>query len=299
MKASGSESFGSAKDPDATIPPVAWPSIKLFVDVLAVWVASTALAATGTWPWVVSLVLNAVAGYVLFTISHEATHRALGRSLALNEWLGRAVNFLFAPHISFRFLRYMHMRHHRCTNQDEHDPDYYSSGGPAWLLPIRWATGDFNYLRIYLPLFSSRPRGEQVELIVTWLLMASIVAWSIAAGHFFLVLVLWILPSRITLFLLGWTFDYLPHYGLESSAGNDPIRATRHRAGGEPLLTLLLMYQNYHLLHHLQPRVPFYRYIRAWNRHEDAYLARRPVLVDVWGRPISVDAYLRRKRASA
>jgi len=278
---------------DEEIPQLVWPTLWLFAASLAAWIASTSLGLAGVWPWPLTMLLNGIIGYVIFTVSHEATHHALGTSLALNEWLGRLVNLLFAPHISFRMWRFMHMQHHRYTNQDGRDPDYYSSTGPGWLLPLRWATGDFNYLRIYLPLFRTRPQAERIELIVTWLAIAALLALCLFTGYGFEVLAFWILPCRIALFLLGWTFDYLPHYGLEPPPDGDRFKTTRNRVGAERLLTLLLAYQNYHLLHHLRPKIPFFNYIKAWRRHEEEFLSHEPMLVDVWGRPLSVDEYRR------
>ena len=50
------------------------------------------------------------------------------------------------------------------------------------------------------------------------------------------------------------------------------------RVGGEGWLTPLFVYQNYHLVHHLHPSVPFYRYVRAWRRNEQAYLDRNAAI---------------------
>ena len=36
----------------------------------------------------------------------------------------------------------------------------------------------------------------------------------------------------------------------------------------------LMLSQNYHLVHHLHPSIPFYRYVATWRRNEEAYLER-------------------------
>jgi fatty acid desaturase len=41
----------------------------------------------------------------------------------------------------------------------------------------------------------------------------------------------------------------------------------------------LLAYQNYHLMHHLYPTIPFYRYRKAWLARLDQHLARKPAIV--------------------
>ena len=62
--------------------------------------------------------------------------------------------------------------------------------------------------------------------------------------------------------VLGWWFDWLPHHGLEDTQSENRYRATRNRVGLEWLFTPLMLSQNYHLVHHLHPSVPFYRYLR-------------------------------------
>ncbi|WP_139361018.1 2Fe-2S iron-sulfur cluster-binding protein, partial [Mycobacterium sp. D16R24] len=71
----------------------------------------------------------------------------------------------------------------------------------------------------------------------------------------------------------------------------DKYRATRIRVGGEKLLTPLFLYQNYHLVHHLHPSVPFYRYIRAWRRNEQAYLDRNAAISTWFGRSMTASEY--------
>ena len=50
----------------------------------------------------------------------------------------------------------------------------------------------------------------------------------------------------------------------------DRYRATNVLSS--PILTLLFLCQNYHLIRHLYPGVPFYRYMRIWRAQKDALL---------------------------
>ena len=83
--------------------------------------------------------------------------------------------------------------------------------------------------------------------------------------------------------VLAWWFDWLPHHGLEDTQRENRYRATRNRVGMEWLFTPLLLSQNYHLVHHLHPSVPFYRYIATWKRNEEAYLERDAAIGTVFG----------------
>jgi fatty acid desaturase len=241
------------------------------------------------------VLLNAVASFLLFTVSHDAAHNAVSSHGTVTSWLGRLSTILFAPHAGFRTWRFIHMQHHRFTNHDDgSDPDHYTHSGPRWQLPLRFATVDLHYMRFYLPKLGSRPRGEKVELLATWAFVLAVLAACIATGNGLWFLVLYLLPLRMAVVFLAWSFDYLPHHGLEDhTQATDKFKATRNRVGRERLLSPLLLNQNYHLVHHLHPVIPFYRYLQVWRRSEDAYLAHDPALSDVRGRPITADEYRR------
>ena len=65
---------------------------------------------------------------------------------------------------------------------------------------------------------------------------------------------------------------------------DNPWQATNNRIGMEWLLTPVLLYQNYHLVHHLYPLAPFYRYIRLWKMAEEYHLSHQPLLMTPLGK---------------
>lgn len=288
-------------DPAERVPAIALPTLGILAGGLALWLASTALAVTGTWPLWASVLPNAVASFVLFTVSHDAAHNAVSTSTTATTWIGRLATAMFAPHAGFRTWRYIHMQHHRFTNdEDGRDPDAWTHTGPRWQLPLRWLTVDLQYMAFYLPKLRTRPRAERRELFATWVvLLGGMVALAVA-GFAAEVLVLYLLPVRIAVGVLAWSFDYLPHHGLEQHGATGPgrFKATRNRVGAERVLSPLMLNQNYHLVHHLHPIIPFYKYLQVWRRSEDAYLANDPSLSDVRGRPLTPEEY-RRLRAMA
>lgn len=281
-------------DPAEPVPPVAWPTVGLLVGAIALYAGSTACALGDVWPWWISTLLNAVAAYLLFTVAHDAAHHAASSGDRLNLWIGRIAMPFFAPQASFRVFRYIHMQHHRFTNHDDgRDPDHYTMEGPAWQRPLRWLTLDLSYLAFYLPQIRRRPRREVAEMVVQVSLVVALTVWALATGHGWDIVLLYYLPQRLAVLYLAWAFDYLPHHGLHATPSEDRMRTTRNRIGAERLLTPLLMYQNYHLVHHLHPLVPFYRYIAVWRRGERAYLDGDPALSSPRGRPITADEYRR------
>ncbi len=127
-----------------------------------------------------------------------------------------------------------------------------------------------------------------------WALVAAGSAAIIAAGYGWELLLLWLVPARIAIAFLAWSFDWLPHHGLEEhKPETNRFRATRNRIGMEKILSPIMLNQNYHLVHHLHPRIPFHRYVAVWRRNEEEYLARGPELTDARGRPLTVEEYRR------
>jgi fatty acid desaturase len=280
-------------DPAETRARLALPTFALFVGALAVWGSSTALAITGAWPWPLSTLVNAAAVFALFTVLHDASHGSLSTVRAENVWIGRISGFLLSPAIGFRAFRYIHMQHHRFTNHDDgQDPDHYAMRGPAWQRPLRWATVDVAYARFYIPRLAKRPRPERRETFVTFLVGCAVIASLVISGNFLLLgLACWLIPARLANLVLGWSFDYLPHHGLKDSPTDNRYKTTRNRVGLERLLSPLMLYQNYHLVHHLHPVIPFYRYIAVWRRNEDDYLSHDPHLCTISGRPLTAAEY--------
>jgi len=287
-------------DPQEPRPRVAWPTVALLAFAVGLWAGSSALWLTGQWPWWISTLLNALAAYLLFTVAHEAAHHAAAERGGINLWIGRLAMPLFSAHSSFPVFRFVHMQHHRFTNHDDgRDPDHYTMAGPPWQRLLRWLTIDLRYIVFYLPHRGRRPVAELREQAVAMGAFLAVVVASILTGNLVALLVLLVVPARIAVVYLAWAFDYLPHKGLRLTPSEDRFKTTRNRVGLEWLITPLLLYQNYHLVHHLHPVIPFYRYLAVWRRGEDRYLDGDPELSTVRGRPVTPDEYRRMRELAA
>lgn len=279
-------------NPEEPVPTVALPTLGLLVVGLTLWIGSTALYVGDSIAWWVTIPVNAIAGYLLFTVAHDAGHHSASNIKWLNDLMGRVSTPIFATHAAFPIWRFIHMQHHRFTNHDDgSDPDAYTMRGPAWQKPLRWLTIDYHYVVYFLPKLRSRKPREQVEAIFFIVLAIAIPVALIATGNLVTWLVVFFLPSRLAILFLAWAFDYLPHSGLHHKPGEDKLKTTRNRVGAERALSPILLYQNYHLVHHLHPVVPFYRYIAVWRRNEEKYLEGEPALSTVGGRDITPDEY--------
>ena len=115
------------------------------------------------------------------------------------------------------------------------------------------------------------------------LLFAAVVLAVISAnGWLNYYLLLFLIPGRITAIFLAITFDFLPHYPHQAQAKDAPFQCTSNRVGMEWLLTPVLLSQNYHLVHHLYPTVPFYRIVKIWHARKHYHESKNPATVDAF-----------------
>ncbi len=251
------------------VPHIAWPTCLLAGVALSLWGAGIGLSLTMS-PWL-ALAMMSLAAYLAFTPMHDSAHRGVGQSSRLNAVVGRLCSVpLLGPFAAFR---YVHLEHHKHTNDAEKDPDFYSGRGPAWLRPLRWVTQDLHYYVVYLK--ARRSAGELGEVVLVFLALLLACLGLTLTGYGMLAL-LWIVSSRLALLFLAYSFDYLPHRPHKVKGKDNRFLATSVRPSG--LLQVLLLNQNLHLIHHLHPAVPFYRYGKLW-RAQEVTLRREGVVV--------------------
>lgn len=245
-------------------PVLAWPTIAILVLSLAAIAASWYLVLNGLWPLWAGMLVNSIAGYALFTPAHEAIHRAAASRSGVNDFLLAAATFVAVPFGRGQLFRLLHMQHHRYTNE-ERDPDHWMASSLK-TMPL-WGLWPFIYLYKFLRdpalLPNVKPAGIRRELAVAGVIFAALIAWQP-----YYMLMLWLIPTYFAFFLMCLVFMVLPHYPHTGRQDVDPNTTALMRMGQEWWLTPVLMYQNYHLVHHLYPTIPFYRYGRAWRARE-------------------------------
>lgn len=278
-------------------PDIAWPTVALFVGAFGLYGYSMLMGVTGRWHAALTVVVNTVCAYWLFTVGHDASHNAVSLRRWLNDGLGRLSMLTLLPLPLFRMFRFIHMQHHRFSNEPD-DPDYWVGKGAAWSIPLRCALMDVHYIAWYLKRIRTRPRDEVMDSLVSGVIGLSVLAALVGAGYGWQVLMFWLLPARLAIFVLAFAFDYLPHSPYKATDAENKYIATSVRVGHEWWLTPLLLSQNYHLVHHLYPLVPFYRYVRLWRARERFHLGKAPLIVTLGQRELSPDEYLALRRAN-
>jgi beta-carotene hydroxylase len=277
-----------------TLPKIAIPTVLLWFGSLVVWLAATAvvLSDLSRWWLPVTIAAHTAVTYAMFTVLHDAIHRAVGQRRWVSELFGRLSMPFVALWVTYPVMRYIHLQHHRHTNEGPRsDPDAWAHAGPYWQLPFRWLTIDAWYARFCLPRMPSRPRKDILGLLINEALLVALVTALVGYGYGWELLLIYLIPQRLALGILAWSFDWLPHHGLGATAKIDAFRASRVRVGWEPLMNPLMFYQNYHVVHHVKPRIPFYLWVKAWHNSEADYLERAVPIHTAWGRQLTHSEY--------
>lgn len=235
------------------------------------------------------MAMSSVASYAAFTVMHDAVHRALSKNRWFNDMIGRFASLFFGPLSNYNMMRIVHLEHHKYTNDPHRDPDMFASAhgpGGAWLMPLRWLFVDVGYLWHLLPSINPlRPKVTNKELMVIWvdfLTNIALMAFFCHAGCGVELLHYWVVPSRFAMMFLAFAFDYLPHAPHETTRTDDRYHTTSYLSSSflvRPFLGLLLFYQNYHIMHHLYPTVPFYRTPLLWQGERNKLMKDKQVHV--------------------
>jgi fatty acid desaturase len=109
---------------------------------------------------------------------------------------------------------------------------------------------------------------ESWQMAAVTCLTPTLLVAAFVTGHFAEWFFLWFLPIRFTALLLNIFFQWLPHHPFDRTE-----RYLNTRIGLWAGGTIFTLQQNLHLMHHLWPSVPFYRYYRLYRR-------LRPVLLE-------------------
>lgn len=245
------------------------PTLVCFFVVLVTLALSTVAALVQLQPLAMGAVLNTVALYALYTVHHEAVHGLVHPYRPLNNAVGRVAGLLEG--IPFPLFRVLHLQHHAHTNHPERDPDWVLGRRPRWLLPL-WLVvrmaGDNGFMvkrRLW-----RRKVSWLVEHAATLALQGALAGTAVFLGNGRDLLLLWVVPVLVSATVIYLTVGWLVHFPHSSTR---PLDASRNLPGR--LLRWVTFGQSLHLVHHLWPRIPWYRYGHAEQRAQSAVRAHR------------------------
>jgi beta-carotene hydroxylase len=260
----------------ALSPAVAWPTLALIALIVPLHIALIALGLSGLMsPWWLTVPLG-LSAYVHYTPAHEAIHRNIVRSRRfdpVNTLIGWWSALLTG--MTWPLLSRTHIAHHAHTNSDR-DPDIFVRGSLPRLFAMAALSVVTNLipLPVWRPFYGKNPpslgyldawkvmpaREWRLHQAVHFLMCAGV--WSaVALGHGAEVFALYVIPATIARLMIGIFLSWLPHSPWSQG---DRYHVATVRSG--KLLALVAVGHHVHLVHHLWPRVPFYRYGTLYRR---------------------------------
>ncbi|TAM12285.1 MAG: fatty acid desaturase [Nevskiaceae bacterium] len=268
---------------------VAWPTAVFALLTVALYVVNAGLYAAGWMPLLPAVLICGALTFFSYTPLHEAVHDNInGRNEKL-KWLNDLCGYIVAPLIwvSYSSHRTEHFTHHRFTNQGDKDPDFMLSsvrnGLHAFVVysvKFLWVQNTFYVKGGAWAKASMRERATYVAEIVF------AIGWRVA---FFAWLPSWetgvfLLAGFFlgALFTVYW-FAYRPHYPYDNPARYRNTSSLVMPWWMKPVEWFWLG-QNIHSIHHLFPRVPFYRYHVLHRRIEPIMRAHGTPIVGIFSR---------------
>ncbi len=201
----------------------------------------------------------------LATLLHDAAHLTLVKTRFLNDLLGAwASGYLIFQ--SLHAYRFSHVGGHHGKFGTADDPDYvfhlglglYGRFGPGqlWRGFVCYA----RYLVVNRLSLSTVKNGELLKMSVLWLVLI----WWAGVEN---VVLFWLFPMLVSFGPIGYLIEIGEHWPLMRSSR--PLYQTRNRASSWIESCLFSIHaENFHLLHHLYPRLPF-----KSMKEADAHLA--------------------------
>jgi fatty acid desaturase len=237
------------------------PTVGLFLLTVLGLAAGAVAIASGALPVLPGVLWQALCLYVSFTVLHDAMHCTAHRSKTLGNAMGRICGALLLT--SLPLFRGVHHAHHGHANDPARDPDMFVAKGPWWARPLALAGVLLVYRWHFYRERLWRDDSDRREAIAFDVGLVAFLGACTAAGAGPLLLTLWLVPAGIAVVWLAFAFDYLPHYPHTQQGRYYDTRIYPGR-----LANLLLLGQNYHLIHHLWTTIPWYRYQEVYRAIE-------------------------------
>ena len=211
----------------------------------------------------------------LATLLHEAAHGTLAKNRQTNKILGT----VFSGHLIFQgwdsYKRSHVINHHHHLGDLKYDPDfqYYVSSGifkktSSKVFIVKFLIQPMFFLNC-LPnikyllterLLKTKNKKEFISILSAHVGLFSLMTLSLGIEAY---LIYWLIPYLTFFQSLTWFIELSEHYPMIAQAQSS-LYATRNRFSGfiEHFLTGMHS-ENFHLVHHLFPGLPFWNLKKA------------------------------------
>jgi beta-carotene hydroxylase len=258
---------------------VAWPTVILGLVTAVSYVTAVAMALAGVLSLWAAVPIVAIVTYASYTVAHDSIHGSISGNRASMRWINKALGYIAAwiLMIPLTAHRHEHMAHHRHTNDPEQDPDFpvarmQDSVPAAAGAAVQIIIGQFSHYFRYR--WRQAPMKQNLVLCLE---VAAAILPRLAilmSGYWVEGLLLFVLAWLIGVVVLLYLFAYIVHRPHEHAGRYQDTSTILLPGAAGKLLTWLWLFQNYHSIHHLFPRVPFYQYAKLYDEIEEIMVAK-------------------------
>lgn len=250
---------------------VGWPTILLGLAIVGIYITTLALVVNREINLVIAYIAVSLLTYAMYTVLHEAIHGSIQGKQKSYSWVNSCFGYLGGQilFIPFKIHQQEHLAHHRHTNKKDHDPDLFIKDDRLISLIIGSILVTFVQYKYFFTRSWQHTKLEDKLIILVEIL--TMISWRIAFitnGLAFEALVLFVFGTLTGIFITVVLFVWLvhrPHDETERYKNTNTIIMPQWSNG---FITWLWLYQNYHSIHHLFPRVPFYKYKKLFETIE-------------------------------
>jgi beta-carotene hydroxylase len=257
----------------------AWPTAILGVVVLLAYICIPLLVINGQMSLWLAVPLYIFLTYAAYTVMHDAAHGSINGSHTSLRWLNDLLGYMagFILMIPLTAHRHEHLAHHRNTNDADGDPDFVvrdmtKSPFHAARAAVRIVTGQYSYYLAHR--WAKDPISQRARFLLELTLALAVRIGFMAQGYWLVGAVLFMAGGVGGIALLMYLFAYIVHTPHESVGRYVDTSTFEFPEPFNTPITWLWGFQNYHSIHHLFPRVPFYHYRKLFNDIRSVMIAK-------------------------
>lgn len=247
-----------------------WLAVTWALTNLAVWLSLWPLVLMGIIPLWIGFIIATLNVMLSYLPSHEAQHDIIALPGARLRWLNELVGHLSTIPLvlPYRVAKLTHLEHHKHANDPALDPDHGTSArGPLhaiWKSILNRQPGNKS---AYGDTLVRIGRSDVALDFIAYELIFYGTLFTLAWTGFALeAALLWWLPRHIALTYIQYYLSWAPHHPATEQGRYRNTRSFRSILGN-----IGSMGMQYHVIHHLHPRIPLYR-------TPQAYWEMKPVL---------------------
>ncbi len=248
---------------------------------MVIWSLTNFTVWLSLWPLVFLGIIPLWLGFIIAVInislsylpSHDAQHSIIAKPGQKYRWLNELVGWVGSIPLTtpYPVLKATHLEHHKHANDPALDPDHYVTAtgplGAVWgIIKARQPRAEGQASR-YIETLERIGRTDLVFLAAfCTLIFYSFIMTMAWFGFALEVALLWWLPAHIASTYLSFFLSWAPHH-----PGDKIGRYRDTRAFKSVLGNIASMGMQYHIVHHLHPRI-------SLNRTPQAFRELRPIL---------------------